>query len=237
MNKPAPKVSRAHHDILLEAKGLEKTFKQGGESLTIFKDLSIRLEAGEIAALVGQSGSGKSTLLQILGLLDQPTAGKIRVGEFMTQDLSDFKRTRLRLEKIGFVYQFHHLLPELNALENVALPQIIAGVHKSEAKDKAEGILKSLGLGQRLTHRPAKLSGGEQQRVAIGRALANDPQILLADEPTGNLDPETSAGVFELLLEQVRERDIAALIATHNLALADEMDRALELKSGALSSY
>ncbi len=224
-------------DVLLKAEGLEKTFKQAGHPLTIFNNLSIKLEAGEIVALVGQSGSGKSTLLQILGLLDQPTSGSIRIGAHDTAKLSEHARTQLRRDTIGFVYQFHHLLPELSALENVALPLIIAGRTKAEARDKAEGILKNLGLAQRLTHRPAKLSGGERQRVAIGRALANDPMILLADEPTGNLDPETSAGVFELLLEQVRNRGIAALIATHNMTLADEMDKAYELKSGRLTNF
>jgi lipoprotein-releasing system ATP-binding protein len=241
MNKADIRLTAApnpiEHDTLLKVENLEKTFVQAGQSLTIFKNLSLKLQAGEIVALVGQSGSGKSTLLQILGLLDRPTSGHIRIGQHAAENLSEQNRTLLRRDYIGFVYQFHHLLPEFNALENVALPLIIAGVHKREAKDKAEKILMSLGLGKRLTHRPAKLSGGEQQRVAIGRALANDPMILLADEPTGNLDPETSAGVFEILLQQVREREIAALIATHNIGLADEMDRALELKAGKIIPY
>ena len=153
------------------------------------------------------------------------------------QKMNDTERTRLRREFIGFVYQFHCLLPEFSALENVALPQIIAGVNKTEARDRAEQILGSLKLGARLTHRPGLLSGGEQQRVAIARALANDPKLLFADEPTGNLDPETAAEVFDMLLQQVRSRGIGALVATHNLGLADQMDRALELKAGKIVPY
>ncbi|MCC7305198.1 MAG: ABC transporter ATP-binding protein [Alphaproteobacteria bacterium] len=224
-------------DILLKIEGLEKTFEQGGQELTIFKNLDLKIEAGELVALVGQSGAGKSTLLQIAGLLDKPTAGRIRIGGQYAQQLPDLQRTRLRRDYIGFVYQFHYLLPEFSALENVAMPLIISGKNKIEARDKAEGILKNLGLGQRLTHRPARLSGGEQQRVAIGRALANDPKLLLADEPTGNLDPQTSAEVFDILLEQVRQRRIGALIATHNLQLADKMDRQLELRGGKIMPF
>ncbi|MCB1562323.1 MAG: ABC transporter ATP-binding protein [Alphaproteobacteria bacterium] len=224
-------------DVLLRVRGLEKTFVQGGQKLTIFKNLDLKIEAGEIVALVGQSGSGKSTLLQLAGLLDKPTAGNIRVGGKLAVKLSDRERTALRRDKIGFVYQFHHLLPEFTALENVSMPQIIAGVNRSEARDKAASLLASLGLGKRLSHRPAKLSGGEQQRVAIARALANEPQLLLADEPTGNLDPQISEDVFELLLEQVRERNIGALVATHNIQLAEQMDRVLELKAGKLVPF
>ncbi len=223
--------------VLMKIEGLEKTFVQGGQPLTIFKDLNLRLDAGEIVALVGQSGAGKSTLLQIAGLLDKPTSGKIWINKEYVQKLSDGKRTMLRREFIGFVYQSHYLLPEFTALENVAMPQIIAGVEKSEAQKRAAEILDDLGLSHRLTHRPARLSGGEQQRVAIARALANNPKLIFADEPTGNLDPETSGEVFELLLDQVRRRQIGALIATHNLALADRMDRALELKGGKIVPF
>jgi len=226
--------SPLEQDIRLRIEGLEKTFEQGGQRLTIFKNLNLHLSAGEITALVGPSGAGKSTLLQIAGLLDKPSIGKISLNGQAVQGLGDAARTQIRREQIGFVYQFHHLLPEFNALENVAMPLIIAGVKKAEAEGKAEELLKSLGLGHRLDHRPARLSGGEQQRVAIARALVNDPKILLADEPTGNLDTETSDKVFDVLIEQVRARGIAALVATHNLALADEMDRVLELKSGRL---
>ncbi len=224
-------------NTLLKVEALEKTFIQGGRTLTIFKNLSMKLEGGEIVALVGQSGAGKSTLLQIIGLLDRPTAGHIRINNQPAQKLSDTDRTRLRRDFIGFVYQSHYLLPEFTALENVALPQIIAGKNKTEARDKAEDILRGLKLGERLTHRPGMLSGGEQQRVAIARALANDPKLLFADEPTGNLDPETSAEVFDTLLQQVRLRKIGALVATHNLALADQMDRALELKAGKIVPF
>jgi len=222
---------------LLKIEALEKTFVQGGQQLTIFKNLSLRLEGGELTALVGQSGAGKSTLLQIAGLLDKPTSGRITVDGRIISKLKDRERTAIRREKIGFVYQFHYLLPEFTALENVAMPQIIAGKRKSEAHDKAEDLLKSLGLGHRLMHRPSRLSGGEQQRVAIARALANDPKLLFADEPTGNLDPETAGEVFDILLAQVRKRKIAALIATHNLDLADQMDRVLELKAGRLVAF
>ncbi len=224
-------------DVLLSVKGLEKTFMQGGRKLTIFQNLDMKIEAGELVALVGQSGSGKSTLLQIAGLLDKPSGGQVIIDGKNTAQMGDAGRTAMRLSRIGFIYQFHHLLPEFSALENVAMPQIIAGENIADAKDKAAAVLQSLGLGKRLGHRPATLSGGEQQRVAIARALANDPKLLLADEPTGNLDPETSAEVFDMMLEQVRERNIGALVATHNLALADQMDRGLELKSGRLVTF
>lgn len=226
--KPMP----LDRDTLLKAEGVVKTFTQGEKTLNVLNNLDMKLEAGEIVALVGPSGSGKSTLLQILGLLDKPTSGHLRIGDRAAEHLNDTERTKLRRTHIGFVYQFHHLLPEFTALENVAMPQIIAGVKRADAKDKAASLLESLGLGQRLDHRPAKLSGGEQQRVAIARALANDPKLLFADEPTGNLDPTTSAEVFDILLGQVRQRGIGALIATHNMDLADQMDRILELKAG-----
>lgn len=221
-------------DILLEARGITKTFIQGNKPLHVLANLNMKLERGELSALVGPSGSGKSTLLQILGLLDKPTSGTLRIAGEQAENMNDGARTQLRRHAIGFVYQFHHLLPEFNAIENVAMPQIIAGVKKKDAHEKAESLLSSLGLGHRLDHRPAKLSGGEQQRVAICRALANDPKILLADEPTGNLDPETSAEVFNVLLKIVRERGICALLATHNHDLADQMDRTLELKAGKI---
>lgn len=224
-------------DILLKIEGLEKTFVQAENTLTIFKNLDLKVESGELVALVGQSGSGKSTLLQIAGLLDKPTAGTIKIDGRVVQKLSEAERTKTRLSTIGFIYQFHHLLPEFSAVENVAMPQVIAGVNKLEARDKAASILEALGLGKRLDHRPGQLSGGEQQRVAIARALGNSPKLLLADEPTGNLDPGTSAEVFDLLLEQARVRGIGALIATHNMQLADQMDRALELSNGRISPF
>ncbi len=224
-------------DILLKILGLEKTFEQGGRKLTIFKNLDLKLEAGELVALVGQSGSGKSTMLQIAGLLDKPSAGQVQIGKINVTKLNDKKRTTLRRKFIGFVYQFHHLLPEFSALENVAMPLIIDGIDQDKAHKKAKTVLQDMGLGKRLDHRPARLSGGEQQRVAIARAIANDPKLLFADEPTGNLDPETSAGVFDILMAQVRERGIGALVATHNMELADSMDRALELKNGRLVPF
>lgn len=219
-------------NALLIAKNINKTFTQGGNKLNILNNLNIKLEGGEIAALVGPSGSGKSTLLQILGLLDKPTSGSLTIGGKNASKLGDKARTKLRLTDIGFVYQFHHLLPEFNALENVAMPQIILGTKKALAHEKAAELLTSLGLKDRMTHRPTALSGGEQQRVAIARALVNEPHLLFADEPTGNLDPETSEEVFDILMRQVRERNIGALIATHNHDLADQMDLVLELKAG-----
>ena len=222
---------------LLSVRGLNKIYTQAGNTLQILNNVDLHLLSGEIAALVGPSGSGKSTLLHILGLLDSPTSGQIIIGDRDVSKLSDRARTQLRNEHIGFVYQFHHLLPEFSAIENVALPQIIAGVKKQHAQDKAVDLLEKLGLGHRLSHRPATLSGGEQQRVAIARALVNDPLLLFADEPTGNLDPETSEEVFELLLDIVHKRGIAALIATHNMELADQMDRILEVKSGRILPF
>ena len=219
---------------LLEIKALEKTFRQGGGALTVFKDLSLHLDAGEIVSLVGQSGSGKSTLLQIAGLLDTPSAGDVVIKGRSVVAMSEKERTQMRGHSIGFVYQFHHLLPEFTALENVAMGAIIAGVHRKDALAKAAKLLKDMGLQKRAEHRPAQMSGGEQQRVAIARALVNDPALILADEPTGNLDPETSAFVFDILLNQVRQRQMGALIATHNHDLAGKMDRHLELKSGRI---
>lgn len=222
------------NDALLLARGVTKTFVQGGNKLNVLNSLDLKIDGGELCALVGPSGSGKSTLLQILGLLDKPTSGKLSIAGQQAEKMGDKKRTKLRLSEIGFVYQFHHLLPEFTALENVAMPQIIAGISKKDAHEKAAERLKALGLGERLTHRPSRLSGGEQQRVAIARALINEPKLLFADEPTGNLDPETSEEVFNILLEQVRVHKIGALIATHNMDLADQMDRVLELKAGKI---
>ena len=223
--------------MVLFVRGLHKTYKQGSNTLNILNNVDLRLYSGEICALVGPSGSGKSTLLHILGLLDSPTSGQILMDERDVSKLNDRARTKLRSSHIGFVYQFHHLLPEFSALENVALAQIITGKAPDEANRKAEELLVQLGLADRLKHRPATLSGGEQQRVAIARALANDPYLLFADEPTGNLDPETSEEVFELLLEHVRKRGIGALIATHNIDLANQMDRILEVKSGRILPF
>lgn len=224
------------NSVLLVSK-LKKVYQQGGRHLTIFSDLNLFVKSGEIVGLVGQSGSGKTTLLQIAGLLDQPTGGQVIIRGQKTRNMNDKQRTLMRRRNIGFVYQFHHLLPEFSAAENVAMPLIIDGVKKKDAVEKAAGLLGELGLSDRLTHRPAELSGGEQQRVAIARALINEPDLLLADEPTGNLDPHTSAEVFEILMHQVRERGIGALLATHNHALAHSMSRAVELKAGKIVAF
>jgi lipoprotein-releasing system ATP-binding protein len=222
---------------LLQVESLEKTFRNGGQSLTILKDLSLSIEKGEMVALVGPSGAGKSTLLHMVGLLDSPTSGRISINGRETAKMSESERTAARRDLIGFVYQFHYLQPEFSAEENVILPQMVAGRKKKDAQARARKILTALGLAQRFDHRPARLSGGEQQRVAIARALANQPKLLLADEPTGNLDPHTSADVFEILVELVRSAGIGALIATHNIDLALQMDRVLELKNGRLQAY
>jgi lipoprotein-releasing system ATP-binding protein len=224
-------------EILLKTEDLTRVYHQGGENLTVLHNADIAIKAGEIVALVGPSGSGKSTLLQMAGLLDRPTSGRIYIAGHEATGQDDEGRTALRRKFMGFVYQFHYLLPEFSALENVVIPQMIAGVKKTEAEEKATELLTRLKLDHRLSHRPARLSGGEQQRVAIARALANGPKLLLADEPTGNLDPETSNGVFEMLTEMVKDSGIGALIATHNMDLAEKMDRILELKAGRIISY
>jgi len=219
---------------LLRLANVSRRYKEGEGQLEIFRDLNMTLQAGEVVALVGQSGAGKSSLLHMAGLLEMPSAGEIYIGGRAASRLSDQERTSIRRDMIGFVYQAHHLLPEFDALENVVLPQMIAGKSRAEAKEEAARLLTALGLGRRLTHRPAQLSGGEQQRVAIARALANRPKILLADEPTGNLDPNTAGGVFESLIAVTRAQGVGALIATHNFALAARMDRALMLHQGRL---
>lgn len=235
--EPNPDALVDEGQLLLMVRGLQKLYKQGGRTLTVLGNVDLRLYSGEICALVGPSGSGKSTLLHILGLLDSPTGGQILIGDQDVSKLRDRIRTKLRSQHIGFVYQFHHLLPEFTALENVALPQVIAGIPFPQANEKAAELLTQLGLSNRLNHRPATMSGGEQQRVAIARALINDPYLLFADEPTGNLDPETSGEVFSLLIDVVRKRGIGALIATHNMDLAHQMDRILEVKSGHVLPY
>ena len=219
---------------ILRLEGITRRYKEGEGQLEVFSGLNLSLKAGEVVALVGPSGAGKSSLLHIAGLLEAPTGGEIFIEGVATSRLDDGAKTRIRRDTIGFVYQAHHLLPEFDALENVVLPQMIAGVSKSEAAKEAERLLTIMGLGKRLTHRPAQLSGGEQQRVAIARALANRARILLADEPTGNLDPRTSGGVFDALIGITRAEGLAALIATHNFELASRMDRALLLHQGKL---
>ncbi|MBP5353207.1 MAG: ABC transporter ATP-binding protein [Alphaproteobacteria bacterium] len=219
---------------ILQLNNISKIFQQGSEPLVVLSDVNLEIKSKEIVALIGPSGSGKSTLLQIAGLLEQPTSGEIFIEGIDCNDTNDAVRTRLRRDYLGFVYQYHNLLPDFDALENVILPQLIAGVKYKDAAEKAKWLLHRLGLAERTKHRPAELSGGEQQRVAIARALANTPKLLLADEPTGNLDPNTSDNVFLTLLEVMKETGLAALIATHNIDLAHKMDREVTLKDGKL---
>jgi lipoprotein-releasing system ATP-binding protein len=218
----------------LELRAVRKVFHQGGVELTVLNGVDLALRPGELVALVGPSGAGKSTLLHVAGLLERPDGGEIQIDGEPCGSLSDERRTLLRRATLGFVYQFHHLLPEFSALENVMIPQMIAGVARGTARDKAAELLRRVGLGERLSHRPARLSGGEQQRVAIVRALANDPKVLLADEPTGNLDHATAEGVMGTLIEVTRATGLAALIATHNLELAQRLDRIVALEEGQL---
>lgn len=222
-------------EAALELSQVVRRFKQGGETLEVLRGVDLRIARGEIVALVGPSGTGKSTLLQISGLLEKPSEGEVVIAGTRAGQLSDIKRTELRRLHLGFVYQYHHLLPEFTALENVVLPQMIAGTAKKAAEARAAALLESMGLADRVRHRPAELSGGEQQRVAICRALANKPRLLLADEPTGNLDPHTSDHVFAAFLRLVRDEGLAALIATHNPALAARMDRTVSLSEGVLN--
>jgi lipoprotein-releasing system ATP-binding protein len=216
----------------LQLSGVARRYPQGSGFLEILKGAEIAVWPGEIVALVAPSGTGKSTLLHVAGLLEKPDAGEVYVGGRPTASMDDAKRTRIRREEIGFVYQFHHLLPEFSARENVVMPQLVRGLPKSEARRRAEEILAFLGLRERLDHRPGELSGGEQQRVAIARAVANAPRLLLADEPTGNLDPHTAGHVFTTLVSIVRASGLAGIIATHNLELAGRMDRRVTIRDG-----
>ena len=219
---------------LFSARGVTRTYQTASGGLTVLKGVDLDVMPGEVVGLIGPSGSGKSSLLHAAGLLEHPTSGEIVFEGERVADLPESARTQLRLRRIGFVYQFHHLLPEFDARDNVALPLRIAGVKQAAARARAEELLTQLGLGERLAHQPAQLSGGEQQRVAVARALANRPRLLLADEPTGNLDPATSQTVFEALHKLVKETGVAALIATHNMELAGHMDRVFALKDGHL---
>ncbi|HQS14245.1 ABC transporter ATP-binding protein [Reyranella sp.] len=220
----------------LVLQGIRRTFVQGDRRLDVLRGVSVDLHAGEIVAMVGQSGSGKSTLLHIAGLLERPDEGEVVVDGKATVRMADKERTGLRRNFLGFVYQYHHLLPEFSAVENVMLPQMLNGVARGAARKRAADLLGLVGLGDRLDHRPGRLSGGEQQRVAIARAVANAPRVLLADEPTGNLDSTTSETVFQQLLGLVRETGMAALVATHNPELAARMDRTVRLKDGVLDA-
>ena len=219
---------------VLSLRGVTRTYDTAQGGLTVLKGVDLDVMPGQLIGLIGPSGSGKSSLLHAAGLLERPTTGQVIIGGQDAGSLDEEARTRLRLGRIGFVYQFHHLLPEFDARDNVALPMRIAGLGQDEARKRAEVTLTALGLGERLTHQPAQLSGGEQQRVAIGRALANGPRLLLADEPTGNLDPTTSQSVFESLRDLAKTTGVAALIATHNMELAGHMDRVFALRDGHL---
>ena len=219
---------------VLRLTGVERTYGQGETSLSILRKADVELKSGEMVALVAPSGTGKSTLLHLAGLLEHPDAGEVYINGAPCNDLPDETRTAIRRSDIGFVYQFHHLLPEFSAVENVMMPQLIAGAEKSAARERALVLLDRLGLAQRAAHRPAELSGGEQQRVAVARALANRPLLLLADEPTGNLDPKTSDQVHAEFLRVIAEEGVGALVATHNVELARRMARVVRLENGQL---
>jgi lipoprotein-releasing system ATP-binding protein len=229
---PAPAAAGDEDHPLLFLHGVSRQFRQGDATLDILKGAELAVWSGQLVALVAPSGAGKSTLLHIAGLLEHPDGGEVYIDAVATSQLSDVQRTRIRRSDIGFVYQFHHLLPEFSALENVMMPQMIRGLAREEARSRSVELLTYLGLKDRLVHRPAELSGGEQQRVAIARAVANAPRILLADEPTGNLDVRTAEHVFAALGQLVRASGLAAVIATHNMDIAAQMDRRVTLRDG-----
>ena len=221
-------------DALLRCKELSKSYQDGGDQVTVLKDIDFALQAGEMVAVVGASGSGKSTLLHLLGGLDKPSSGQLF---YKDQEMTPWKADKLaqwRNQNLGFVYQFHHLLPEFSALENVAMPKMIAGESPAEAKQQAEQLLVRVGLEHRLSHRPAQLSGGERQRVAIARAFVNKPKVVLADEPTGNLDGEAAESIYQLMLELNKEMGTAFIVVTHDLQLAEQLQRVEVLKNGIL---
>ncbi|KDA01569.1 ABC transporter ATP-binding protein [Hyphomonas oceanitis] len=222
---------------VLELIGIDRTYRTEAGELPVLRGTELRLNAGELVGLVGPSGSGKSTLLHTAGLLERPEGGKVMLDGIDCLSLDDRGRTAVRRNKIGFVYQFHHLLPEFNAADNIAMPLMIAGVKKKAAREKAQALLEVMGLADRGHHQPGQMSGGEQQRVAIARALANDPRLVIADEPTGNLDPVTTERVFATLIKMVRNEGAAVLVATHNFALTQHMDRVLTLQDGQLVDY
>jgi lipoprotein-releasing system ATP-binding protein len=221
-------------ESVLEARDVGRQFQQGPVTLEVLKSVSVSIVAGELLSIVGASGSGKTTLLQILGGLDKPTNGQVLVNGRDIHSLRERERGELRNQALGFVYQFHHLLPEFSALENVAMPLLVRRMPTSEAKDRAREILSRVGLGQRLDHRPHQLSGGERQRAAVARALVTQPKLVLADEPTGNLDGKNAEQVFELMLELNRERQTSLVVVTHDLRIAARMERALEIEGGIL---
>jgi lipoprotein-releasing system ATP-binding protein len=222
---------------VLELKAIERTYKTSAGALPVLRGTDLRIAPGELVGLVGPSGSGKSTLLHTAGLLERPEGGDVLLDGVDCLELNENSRTAIRRKKIGFVYQFHHLLPEFNAIDNVAMPLMIAGLSRKAARERAASLLDDMGLAERLYHQPGQLSGGEQQRVAIARALANDPRLVIADEPTGNLDPATTERVFATLIKMVREEGAGVLVATHNLALTRHMDRVLTLQDGKLVDF
>ena len=219
---------------VLELKNITKSYHEAGSELQVLRGVNMTINAGEMVALVGPSGSGKTTLLQIASLLDQPGSGSITIGGEDASQAPERLRTKLRQNHLGFVYQFHHLLPEFSALENVAMPLLAAGAAEADAYSKAKKLLEEVGLAERASHMPDQLSGGEQQRTAIARALVSEPKLLIADEPTGNLDPENAARLFELWVRLVKSKGLSVLMATHNMDLAEQLDRKLELNSGKL---
>ncbi len=221
--------------MIAELINVRRSFVQGGVTIEVLRGINLKIRAGEVVALLGPSGTGKSTLLQALGLLEGGFSGSIKIDGVETRDLDADEHTIIRREKLGFVYQFHHLLPDFTALENVVLPQLIAGASIQAANTHAAELLNTLGLGQRLDHKPSKLSGGEQQRVAVARALANKPRLVLADEPTGNLDEHTADIVISEFMALVRGQGTAAVVATHNERLAAKMDRIVRLHDGVLN--
>lgn len=222
---------------VLELKGVHRTYKTQAGDLPVLVNLDLALQPGELVGLVGPSGSGKSTLLHSAGLLERPDEGHVLFEGVDCYTLDDSGRTDIRNQKIGFVYQFHHLLPEFNALDNVSMPLLIGGVKRSAAHDTATTLLTEMGLSERIRHQPGQMSGGEQQRVAIARAMANSPRLIIADEPTGNLDPETTDRVFGALIRLVKEEGVAVLVATHNFALTKHMDRVLKMSNGKLVPF
>lgn len=232
-----PRVERPQSqaaEVVLEARNVRKSFQQGPVTLDVLRGVTVAISAAQRLAIVGASGSGKTTLLQILGGLDRPTSGEVLVAGRDIHSLSERERGELRNQALGFVYQFHHLLPEFSALENVAMPLLVRRLPTSEAKDRAREILRRVGLGERLDHRPHQLSGGERQRAAVARALVTQPKLVLADEPTGNLDGRNAEQVFELMLELNRERQTSLVVVTHDLRIAARMDKALEIEGGIL---
>jgi len=223
------------NNMVLHLQDIHMSFKQAGRILHVLRGCNLNLMRGEKIALIAPSGAGKSTLLHIAGLLEKPQTGQIIINDKKADNINDKEQTKIRLSSIGFVYQFHHLLPEFSAKENIIIPQMIAGKSRDNAKKRADELLELIALSDRATHRPAELSGGEQQRIAIARALANSPSLLIADEPTGNLDPNTADNVFSILQDIVSNQHVGLLMATHNMELASSMDRICELKDGVIT--